>query len=181
MRAGLVSLSEFARAVEARYGRAVCSKLFPDYELKLLGYELFLDRSCDCCGAMLINDALGIEAYQLHQYKHACQSCFNALGTPELELRRRYARLVVFAAEQPKLLANVLVRSQRERDLSDDDIEDLLEVGRLGFLRLAMSPFPSKAMYGKDIARLAAYVGCSPVAVRTLIDDHYVEFEAFIL
>jgi hypothetical protein len=161
LRGDVTTLVEFVRTLEQQIGTSVCTQARPDYISWITALEVSLAFQCEYCGAMLSSDMLGREAYAVGTVRRACPRCYERLQDRTRSLGRRWARLVVHAAEHPELLAGPLVRWQYRLSLSDGQVEERLGLDASALLRLALSPLPDPQQRDQACRQLAATLGCA--------------------
>jgi len=170
LRGDVAALVEFVRAIEHHVGTSVCTEARPDYISWITALEVSLALQCEYCGVMLPTDMLGSEAYAVGTVRRACPDCYERLRTRSRSLGRRWARLVVHAAEHPTLLAGPLVRWQYRLGLSDSQVEERLGLDANGLLRLALSPLPDQQR-DQECRQLAATLGCAAKLIIGLVAE----------
>jgi hypothetical protein len=121
IRAGLVQLTRFVRAIEQRAGRDACLALRSDYDVWITELEYALQIYCEQCGQQLNYDILGIEAYATQAGARLCRHCYDraAHRRDTVSIGYRGARLAAHAATNPDLLAGVLARAMERRNVAD--------------------------------------------------------------
>jgi hypothetical protein len=169
LRGDVTALVEFVRTLERNVGTSICLEARSDYASWLTALEVSLALQCEYCGVMLPTDMLGREAYAVGTVRRACTDCYDRLQQRKRSLGRRWARLVVHAAEHPELLAGPLVRWQYRLGLSDRQVEERLGLDANGLLRLALSPLPDPQQYDEASQQLAATLGCSTELIIALV------------
>jgi hypothetical protein len=110
LRRDATELLQFVRALEHQVGPGACAQARPDYDDWLGELEASFAMQCEQCGAMLLCDMLGVEAYFVATCRRACPRCYDRLQERARSLGRRWARLIVHATDHPELLAGPLVR-----------------------------------------------------------------------
>jgi hypothetical protein len=110
---------QLVRALEHQVGLDACAQARPDCDLWLSELEVWLAMQCERFGATLPCGMLGIEAYFVGMCRRACPRCYDRLHDRTHSLGRRWARLIVHAADHPELRADPLVRWQYRLGLSD--------------------------------------------------------------
>jgi hypothetical protein len=173
IRAGLIQLTRFVRALEENGGRDACLGVRPDYDMWITELEYALQIYCERCGRQLDYDLLGIEAYATKTGAHLCRPCYDK-GTRSRDtgwIGYRGARLAAHGATHPDLLAGVLARAMERRKCADWALEHELGVDESGLLRLALSPRPRSDHAGEDIAVLIAATGCREAALRRILKE----------
>jgi hypothetical protein len=171
LRGDVTALVEFVRTLEQQVGTSICTQAQPDYADWITTLEVSLALQCEYCGAMLPQDMLGSEAYAVGTLRRACPSCYERLRNTTRSLGRRWARLVVHAAEHPELLAGPLVRWQYRLGLSDGQVEQRLGLDANGLLRLALSPLPDPEQRDRACRQLAATLGCAAELISGLLAE----------
>jgi hypothetical protein len=177
LRRDVAKLLQFVRTLEHQVGPDACAQARPDYDDWLGELEASLAMQCERCGATLPCDMLGIEAYFVGTCHRACPRCYDRLQDRTHSLGRRWARLIVHAADHPKLLAGPLVRWQYRLGLNDWQVEQRLSLDANCLLRLALSPIPEQKHRDQQCQLLATTLGC-PV---DLITQLVVEDEPMLL
>ncbi len=173
IRAGLVQVSRFVRAIEQQTGRDACLAVRPDYDLWITELEYALQIYCEQCGRQLNYDLLGIEAYATKAGARLCRRCYDqaTLSRDTAAIGYRGARLAAHGKSDPDVLAGVLARAMERRNVADWALEHELEVNEGGLLRLALSPRPRPDQADNDIALLVAATGCREAALRRLLEE----------
>jgi hypothetical protein len=171
LRSDAAELLQFVRALENQVGPDACAQARPDYDLWLSELEVSLAMQCERCGATLACDMLGVEAYCVGTCRRACPRCYDRLHERTHSLGRRWARLIVHAAEHPELLAGSLVRWQYRLGLNDWQVEQRLSLDANGLLRLALSPIPDQDHYDQQCQLLATTLGCSADLIAQLVAE----------
>src|SRR5688572_12198287 len=95
IRAGLVQLTHFVRAIEEHVGREACLAIRPDYDLWITELDYALQIYCERCGRQLNYGLIGIEAYATKAHTRLCRSCYdNVTRSPDtVSIGYRGARL----------------------------------------------------------------------------------------
>jgi len=173
LRADLIQLTRFVRALEEHAGRETCLAVRPDYDLWLVELEYGLQIYCERCGRQLDYDLIGIEAYATAAYARLCQPCYDTVTRDRNVAWIGYAgaRLAAHGAVRPDLLAGMLARAMERRKLTNWALEHELNLDESGLLRLALSPCPRPDHADEDIARLATAIGCQETALRRILEE----------
>jgi hypothetical protein len=173
IRAGLVQLTRFVRAIEQQVGRDAHLAVRPDYDLWITELEYALQIYCERCGRQLNYDLIGIEAYATKSGTCLCRPCYDTVTRNRdiAWIGYRGARLAAHGATHPDLLAGVLARAMERRKCADWALEHELGVDESGLLRLALSSRPRPDHIGEDIALLIAATGCREAALRRILDE----------
>jgi hypothetical protein len=171
LRHDVTALVQFVRTLEQQVGAEACAHARPDYDCWISELEMSLALQCEHCGAMLPRDMLGSEAYSVGAVRRACPRCYDRLHSTTQSLGRRWARLVVHAAEHPELFAGPLVRWQYRLGLSDWQMEQRLALDANSLLRLALSPMPDPNQRDQQCHRLAATLGCPADLIVQLVAE----------
>jgi hypothetical protein len=167
----LPELLQFVRTLEHQVGPDACAQVRPDYDYWLSELEVSLKMQCEQCGATLSCDMLGIEAYRVGTYCRACPHCYDRLQDRTHSLGRRWARLIVHAADHPELLAGPLARWQYRLGLSDWQVEQRLSLDANGLLRLVLSPIPDLNHRDQQCQLLATTLGCPADLIAQLVAE----------
>jgi hypothetical protein len=173
IRAGLVQLTRFVRALEQQVGHAACEIVRSDYDLWITELEYALQIYCEQCGRPLDYDLLGIEAYATKAGARQCRRCYDdaTRSRDTVSIGYRGARLAAHGATYPDLLAGVLARAMARRKVFDWTLEHELGVNEGGLLRLALSMRPRPDHADEDIALLIGATGCQEAALRQILEE----------
>jgi len=103
IRAGLVQLTRFVRALEQHAGHDACLAVRSDYDVWIIELEYALQIYCEQCGRQLNYDLLGIEAYATQAGARLCRPCYDhaVRSRDTVSIGYHGARLAAYGATNP--------------------------------------------------------------------------------